>query len=174
MLRRMLLCSLLLVVLAGVSSGEAQAQVSVNIGISLPAPPSLIIVPGTPVAYAPAVPANYFFYGGQYYVFSNNGWFVAPRYDGPWVVVSPAYVPVPILTVPVRYYRKPPPHWKQWQRAAPPHWDATWGNTWKAEHKEYEKEHKAYEKERKQYEKERKANEKAYEKERKQQAKDSH
>src|SRR5262245_17266023 len=174
MLRRMVLCSLLAVALAGVSAGAAQAQVSVNIGINLPAPPSLIIVPGTPVAYAPAVPANYFFYGGQYYVFSNSVWYVAPRYDGPWVVVAPAYVPAPILTVPVRYYRAQPAHWKPWPRAAPPRWDATWGNSWKAEHKEYEKERKAYEKERKQYEKERKAYDKAYEKERKQHAKESH
>ena len=178
MLQRTLLCGLLAVALAGASSGAAQAQVSVNIGINVPSPPSLIIVPGTPVAYAPAVPANYFFYGGHYYVFSNSAWYVAPRYDGPWVVVSPAYVPAPILTVPVRYYRVPPPHWKQWQRAAPPRWDAAWGRSWEAEHKEWEKERKEYEKQahkaseqdRKQYEKERKA----YEKERKQHAKDSH
>jgi hypothetical protein len=140
--------------------------VSVNIGINLPTPPSLVIVPGTPVAYAPALPANYFSYGGQYYVFSSNAWYVAPRYNGPWVVVSPAYVPLPILSVPVRYYRVAPPHWKQWRREAPPRWDPTWGGSWKAEHKEYEKE-------RKEYEKERKAYDKAYDKESKQHAKET-
>lgn len=167
MLRRMLVYMVLAVALVGVSTGAATAQVSVNIGINLPVPPSLIIVPGTPVAYAPAIPANYFFYGGQYYVFSNNGWYVAPRYDGPWVVVAPAYVPAPILTVPVRYYRAPPPHWKPWRRAAPPQWDATWGHAWKAEHKDWDKDRKAYEKARKDYDKDRKAYEKGADKDRK-------
>src|SRR5207249_4139709 len=131
MVRRMILSGLVAVALAGASTGAAQAQVSVNIGINLPTPPSLVIVPGTPVAYAPAVPANYFFYGGQYYVFSSNAWYVGPRFNGPWVVVPPAYVPLPILSVPVRYYRVAPPPWKQWRREAPPRWDATWGHSWK-------------------------------------------
>src|SRR5258706_9728793 len=69
MVRRMILGGLATIALVGASVGAAQAQVSVNIGINLPTPPSLVIVPGTPVAYAPAVPANYFFYGEQYYVF---------------------------------------------------------------------------------------------------------
>src|SRR2546428_3429589 len=77
----------------------AHAQVSVNIGINLPGPPSLVIIPRTPVAYAPAVPANLFFYGGQDYLFANNDWYMAPTYNGPWVVVAPAYLPRPILAV---------------------------------------------------------------------------
>lgn len=153
MLRRMTLGGLVVVALVA-SAASAQAQVSVNIGISLPAPPSLVIIQGTPVAYAPALPANYFFYGGQYYVFASGVWHVGPRYNGPWVVVPPAYVPLPILTVPVRYYRAPPPHWKRWKREAPPQWDPAWGGEWKKEHKEYERESKQYEKEHKAHGKE--------------------
>lgn len=145
MLRRMILAGLVVVALLG-SASVGQAQVSVSIGINLPAPPSFVIIPGTPVAYAPAVPANYFFYGNQYYVFSNGGWYVGHRYNGPWVAVAPAYVPVPLLSVPVRYYKAPPPHWKGWRRAAPPRWDPAWGHEWKKEHKEYEKAQKEYEK----------------------------
>ncbi len=141
MLRQMMLGGLVAVALAG-SPVSGQAQVSVNIGINLPAPPSFVIVPGTPVAYAPAVPANYFFYGGQYYVFTNGFWYVAPMYNGPWVVVSPAYIPLPILSVPIRYDRVPPPHWKHWRRDAPPGWDPVWGHEWKKAHKEWEKEYK--------------------------------
>jgi len=41
------------------------AQVHVNLGINLPAPPQLVFVPSSPVRYAPRVNANYFFYGGE-------------------------------------------------------------------------------------------------------------
>ncbi len=153
MVRWMILGGLVAVALLG-WAGPGQAQVSVSIGITLPAPPSLVIIPGTPVAYAPALPANYFFYGGHYYVFTNDVWHIGPTYNGPWAVVAPAYVPAPILAVPVRYYRKPPPHWKQWKREAPPQWDPAWGGDWKKEHKEWEKEQKTYEKETKKREKE--------------------
>ena len=44
----------------------AQVRVGVNIGIQLPGPPALVVVPGTPVYYAPGAPANVFFYGHQY------------------------------------------------------------------------------------------------------------
>jgi len=107
-----------------------QAGVSVNIGIDLPAPPALAAVPGTPVMYAPAVNANYFFYGEQYYAFAGGAWYVSPAYGGPWAVVAPEFVPRPILTVPVRYYRVAPPAWRGWRREAPPHWEARWGRHW--------------------------------------------
>jgi hypothetical protein len=164
MLRQMVLGGLVVVALVG-SAASGQAQVSVSIGINLPAPPSFVIIPGTPVAYAPALPANYFFYAGHYYVFANSAWYLGPTYNGPWAVVPPAYVPLPILTVPVRYYRAPPPHWKHWKREAPPQWDPAWGGEWKKEHKEYERESKQYEKEQKQYEKERRAHGKEAQKE---------
>ena len=38
----------------------AQAQVHVNIGSNLPAPPQWVVVPGFPVYYAPDAPANVF------------------------------------------------------------------------------------------------------------------
>jgi hypothetical protein len=108
----------------------SQAAVSVNIGVNLPAPPQLVIVPGTPVAYAPAVPANYFFYGGQYYVFNNGMWYLGPTYNGPWAVLAPQYVPRPLLVVPVRYYHAVPPGWRHWRREEPPRWAHNWGQQW--------------------------------------------
>ena len=132
MVRNVMLGTFVMLALAGLP-GRGEAQVSLNIGINLPAPPSFVLVPGTPVAYAPAVPGNYFFYGGQYYVFTSGIWYVAPRYNGPWVTVAPAYVPLPLLSVPVKYYRVPPPHWKGWRREAAPRWDPSWGHQWKAE-----------------------------------------
>src|SRR5262245_49644062 len=90
MLRRIVLGGLLGILLVG-GATAAHAAVSVNIGVNVPAPPTFAVVPGTPVYYAPTVPANYFLYGGQYYVFGNGGWYRAHSYNGPWVVVSPQF-----------------------------------------------------------------------------------
>ena len=47
-------------------SGPAVAQVHVDIGIHLPAPPQVVVVPGVPdVRYGPAAPGNIFLYDGQ-------------------------------------------------------------------------------------------------------------
>jgi hypothetical protein len=121
----------LFALLALVFAGPANAQVHVDIGIHLPAPPALVVIPTvTSVRYAPTAPGNFFFYGGQYWVFVNSGWHVSRRHDGPWILVAPQYVPRPVLLVPVRYYHVPPGHWKQWQREAPPHWEHEWGHSW--------------------------------------------
>jgi len=120
-----------LVALAVVGSvGAGRATAGLHIDFNLVSQPQLVIVPGTPVAYAPAVPANYFFYNGQYYLFSEGAWFVARGYNGPWLALSPAYVPGPLLTVPVRYYRAPLSQWRHWQRAQPPRWAPVWGQRW--------------------------------------------
>ena len=128
---RYFLVGLLFLMLAG----PAAAQVHVDIGIHLPAPPQLVVVPGVPaVHYAPAAPSNLFFYGGQYWVFNDGGWYVARGYNGPWILVAPQYVPRPVLFVPVRYYRVPPGHWQHWRPQGPPHWDHEWGHEW-AQHR---------------------------------------
>jgi hypothetical protein len=129
MLRRQIFGGPIVVVLMA-SASLAWAQVSVNIGINLPAPPPLVAVPASPVMYAPGVAANYFFYGGQYYVFANGVWHVGRRHNGPWVVLAPEYVPRPILTVPVQYYRVPPREWRQWRGEAAPRWEPRWGQRW--------------------------------------------
>jgi hypothetical protein len=60
---------------------SSRAGVSVDIGIHLPAPPPLVAVPGVQVMYAPATPVNYFFHGGQYWVFTNGVWYESGGYD---------------------------------------------------------------------------------------------
>lgn len=111
----------------------AHAQVHVDIGIHLPAPPKLVIVPQVPeVRYvrAPAAPVNLFLYGGQYWAFANGGWHVSGGHNGPWVVVGPQFVPRPVLMVPVQYYHVPPGHWKKWERKHAPRWREDWGPEW--------------------------------------------
>jgi len=112
-------------------AAPAVAQVHVDIGFQLPAPPPLVVVPGVAtVQYAPSVPGNVFFYGNQYWIYANGGWHVSRRHEGPWIAVAPQFVPRPVLLVPVRYYHVPPGHWKQWQREAPPRWENEWGHPW--------------------------------------------
>ncbi|HEX7786210.1 MAG TPA: hypothetical protein VF653_08315, partial [Methylomirabilota bacterium] len=86
-------------------------------------PPQLVVVPGSPVSYAPGVNINFFAYGGRYYSFHHGGWFVATKHGGPWVAVAPGRVPQPVLAVPVAYYKVPPGHPKKMHhpgRGCPP------------------------------------------------------
>jgi len=108
----------------------AHAQVSVSIGINLPVYPQLQRVPGYPVYYAPGAPGNYFFYDGLYWVFEDDSWYYSSWYNGPWYVMGPMYVPVYLLRVPVRYYRRPPVYFSYWRADAPPRWNEHWGHDW--------------------------------------------
>jgi hypothetical protein len=92
----------------------APAFAEVHVGISIPAPPSivitapphLVVVPGVPtVQYAPDVNANFFYYDNSYYTYSGGNWFIASSYNGPWVYVERVHVPRPLISVPGHYYR---------------------------------------------------------------------
>ena len=120
-----------LAVIACLTAAPAVAQVHIDIGIHLPAPPHLVVVPEVrAVRYVPTASANLFFYDNQYWAYANSGWYVSRGYNGPWVVVAPQVVPRPVLLVPVNYYRVPPGHWKQWQKKYPPQWGHEWGPDW--------------------------------------------
>lgn len=128
--------SMLAVAVVIAAALPAQAQVRVDIGIQLPGPPTLVVIPDAPVYYAPSAPANVFFYGDQYWLFHSGGWHVGPTWGGPWVVIAPVHVPVPILRVPVRYYKAPPGHWKTWRHEGPPRWEAHYGRDWREDDRE--------------------------------------
>ena len=102
----------------------------VSIGINVGAYPQLVPIPGYPVYYAPQVSANYFFYDGMYWVYDGDNWFTSAWYDGPWELVAPVAVPLYILRIPVRYYRRPPAYFRTWVASAPPHWGEHWGSSW--------------------------------------------
>jgi hypothetical protein len=96
----------------------------------MPAYPRLARVPGYPVYYDPYVDSNFFFYDGLYWVFYGDDWYVSSWYNGPWQMVAREYVPVYVLRIPVRYYRRPPPYFRGWHSDAPPHWGERWGRDW--------------------------------------------
>ncbi len=115
----------------------AVAQVSinfstpgVNIGINLPVYPQLQRIPGYPVYYAPSVSSNYFFFDGLYWVYDGDNWYESSWYNGPWIAVDPVYVPVYLLRVPVRYYRRAPVYFRGWRANDPPRWGDHWGPSW--------------------------------------------
>ena len=123
----MLLCS--------ITSAVAQVSIGVrlpgvSIGINLPVYPQLVAVPGYPVYYAPQLNSNYFFYDGMYWVYQQDNWYASSWYNGPWGLVAPEVVPLYVLRIPVRYYRRPPVYFRGWASDAPPRWGEHWGNTW--------------------------------------------
>ncbi len=113
------------------------AEVSVNVIVPLPrlfipAPPPLIVVPGTYVYYPPDVDVDIFFYHGYWYRPYRGGWYIANGYNGPWRTVGPRYVPRALFNVPPAYRRMPPGHermpygtvrrnWRGWEKER--HWD---------------------------------------------------
>ncbi|CAN7624332.1 hypothetical protein LJR230_004562 [Trinickia sp. LjRoot230] len=118
---------------------SVHAQVGVNIGlpgidigISMPVYPRLVRVPDYPVYYAPQADWNYFFYDGLYWVYQQDNWYVSSWYNGPWEWVGPEDVPLYVLRVPVRYYRRPPPYFIGGNLNAPPRWGDHWGRDWEA------------------------------------------
>ncbi len=127
----MLLCS--------VTPATAQVSIGiglpgVSIGFNLPYYPQLVPVPGYPVYYAPQLNSNFFFYDGMYWVYQEDNWYASSWYNGPWALVGPEVVPLYVLRIPVRYYRRPPLYFRGWRSDAPPRWGEHWGNAWEVQH----------------------------------------
>ncbi|AND68906.1 hypothetical protein ATSB10_14520 [Dyella thiooxydans] len=129
----------LAIFLSPVACTQAWAQTRLSIGISdrgvslgfvVSTYPTFERIPGYPVYYDPRIDQNYFFYDGLYWVYVDDGWYWSTWYNGPWYLVSPAYVPLFILRIPVRYYRRPPPYFRGWLPSAPPRWGEHWGPGW--------------------------------------------
>jgi hypothetical protein len=134
-MRTLLVASSLLLLVGSATSTHAQVSVGitaprVDIGIDVPAYPELVLVPGHPVYYDPRADSNYFFYDGVYWVYAGESWYASTWYDGPWQMVQPDDVPPFVLRVPVRYYRRPPPYFRDWSEDAPPRWGEHWGRGW--------------------------------------------
>ena len=110
--------------------GVGIAVPGMRIGINIPAYPQLVPIPGYPVYYAPQLDANLFFYDGYYWLFANDEWYSSTWYNGPWYLVPPERIPDFILRVPVRFYRRPPLFFRDWNRDGPPRWGEHWGPGW--------------------------------------------
>jgi hypothetical protein len=60
------------------------------------APPRFIYSPSLGFYVAVDTPYDVVFLDGQYYLWSNGFWYVAPYYNGPWVVIRAGRVPRPL------------------------------------------------------------------------------
>jgi hypothetical protein len=119
------------------ASVPAAAQVSISIRIQ--SYPDFVRVPDYPVYYAPRLDSNLFFYDGLYWVLVEDRWYESSWYDGPWDMVDREYVPLFVLRVPVRYYRRPPNYFRGWRPDAPPRWGEHWGSDWQRRHGDWDR-----------------------------------
>jgi len=135
----MVACGSITAASAQVSVGVGVSLPGVSIGINVPSYPQLVRVPSYPVYYAPGMDANFFFYDGMYWVYQSDNWYSSSWYNGPWLMVSPAFVPVYVLRVPVRYYRAPPTYFHGWRPDGPPRWGDHWGRGWEQQHRGWDR-----------------------------------
>ncbi|MDA8431823.1 MAG: hypothetical protein M0Z60_02545 [Nitrospiraceae bacterium] len=118
------------------------AGVHVNVGINLPlfsfpAPPPMVVIPGTYAYYAPDVDVDIFFYHGYWYRPYEDRWFRARGYNGPWVHIGQAEIPRVVVDLPHDYRRHARPgheripygqfkkSWRRWEQEK--YWDGRAG-----------------------------------------------
>lgn len=92
----------------GMSSGEAKAEVNVNINVQGPPvvaaePVNIVAVPRSEVYYVADPGVDIFYYGGAWYSLRGNVWYRAGVYGGPWVVVKTPAVPRAVVAMPPNY-----------------------------------------------------------------------
>jgi hypothetical protein len=137
--RALVVASVIVTAMAAVAAAPlpARAGVNVDINIGVPflpppppppqivvaAPPRLVVVPGSPVYYAPALPVDVFVYGGQYYRHHHDAWFSAPGYRGPWRHLAYDRVPRHVMAVPAHYYKIPPGHLRKMEQGRGGRWN---------------------------------------------------
>lgn len=113
---------------------HAKVSVSVQVGLPpfvIPAPPGMIVIPGSYVYYPPDVDVDIFFYRGYWYRPHHGHWYRARHYNGPWRSIAVNRVPRAVIAVP-HGFRQGPRHehipygqvkknWRGWERNR--HWD---------------------------------------------------
>jgi len=95
-----------LVVFAGTNEASAGVQFNVYVGppvITVPAPPEVVLIPGSQVYFVPQPGIDIFFYGGWWWSPRGDRWYRSRAYNGPWVIIGPRYVPGPVLGIPRDY-----------------------------------------------------------------------
>ncbi len=117
------------------ATSNAGVNVNINIplpGLVIPAPPGLIVIPGTYVYYPPEVDVDIFFYHGYWYRPYEGRWYRSADYNGPWGFIPARRVPPSVMRVPPAYRTAPPVHermpygtvrrnWRTWENER--HWD---------------------------------------------------
>ncbi len=119
----------------GIKEADAEVNVGVHIGLPsffLPAPPAVVVIPGTYVYAVPDVDLSILFYRGYWYRPHNGRWYRASSYNGPWAYIQLSRIPRVLVDLPPGSWRVPPgyhriPHaqlrknWGRWERER--HWE---------------------------------------------------
>lgn len=107
----------------GMRDASAGVSVNINIGpppIVLPAPPEMVMVPGSPVFFVPSLDFDVFFYGGYWWSPRGDRWYRSRAYNGPWQTINRRYIPRPVIRVPgdyrAIYEREPRIPYGQWKK----------------------------------------------------------
>jgi len=138
-MRRITLVTSLLAGLAIFSARPSQAAVSldfnIHVGDYAPVPyfhqqPRGYLVPSSNVYWYDNAGYDCYRYGNAYYVNDGGYWYSSHSWNGPFVGVRYASVPVQILQVPTRYRHQPRGYWQSAQRP-------TWGsdNRWRGDNR---------------------------------------
>lgn len=136
-MKRHIIIVLVFLAFAVMAPVASNAEVNVSISVPLPplvipAPPALVVIPGTYVYYPPDVATDIFFYQGYWYRPYGGRWYRAVRYNGPWITTGVGRVPRAVIGVPVGFRHRPVihervpyhhvrKHWRTWERDR--HWD---------------------------------------------------
>jgi hypothetical protein len=111
--------------------GQSMAGVSIGINIpvpplfTFPAPPELVVIPGTYAYYCPDAGVNVFFYAGYWYRPYEGYWYRSASYNGRWAYTS--HAPSVIVNLPPDYrvraegarhipYAELHRNWRGWER----------------------------------------------------------
>ncbi len=111
--------------------------VNVNINIPLPSlvisgPPTMMVIPGSYVYFAPDVEADLFFYRGYWYRPYQGEWYYSVEYNGPWGRIAIGNVPTALINLPPDYRHMHPGYdrmpygmvkrnWRNWEKER--YWD---------------------------------------------------
>ena len=120
-------------------TAQSDAGVNVNVGIfapplayEVPAPPPMVVIPGTYVYAVPDGGVNMLFYHGYWWRPYEGRWYRSARYNDSWAYVRSERVPRAVIELPPDYHRHfasgpriahedMQRNWKSWERDR--YWD---------------------------------------------------
>jgi len=116
------------------ATAEAQVTMEVRVPSPLlfPAPPQVVVIPGTYVYVVLDFDMSVLFYHGSWYCPQGRQWYRAGHYNGPWKRLPPGHAPQALVKLPIHFRRVPPgryrisyrdlqANWREWERKK--HWD---------------------------------------------------
>lgn len=131
----LLIVGVMMMALLGFAN-KSEAGVSINIGlpeIRFPAPPEVVVIPGTYVYMVPDSEADILFYQGYWWRPNEGHWYRSANYDRGWSRMSNDRVPSGLRGLPQDYrhrvsagserisHKDVQKNWKQWEKTK--HWD---------------------------------------------------